>query len=257
MTGSANRTKPALKPLYARILVILGLLAVWELLGHFADPLFFSPLSRSFVAGLDIFQSAQLRSAVWLTFIELAIAFALSVVFGVIIAVMIGATTRSYRNFFPIVMFLYAIPQITILPLFVLYFGPGPESKIAFGFSHGIFPVIITVVGALRGLDPLLLRSAYSMGASRTQIFRRITLPFIIPGLFTGMRLGMTACLLGVILGELYVSTGGIGAFTRQYTDSLRPDRLFALTVVLALLAILINETLRRAEIRVSHWRRA
>lgn len=188
---------------------------------------------------------------------ELLSGFFLAVIFGVILGVIIGARLSSYRSFFPIVMFLYAIPQVTVLPLFVLYFGPGPASKIAFGFSHGIFPVIITVVGALRGLDPLLLRAAHSMGASRTQIFRRITLPFIVPALFTGMRLGMTATLLGVLIGELYVSSGGIGAFTRLYTDSMRPDRLFALTAVLALMAIVINESLRRAEIRVSHWRHA
>ena len=77
------------------------------------------------------------------------------------------------------------------------------------------------------------------------------------PALFTGMRLGMTATLLGVLIGELYVSSDGIGALTRLYTDSMQPDRLFALTAVLALMAIVINETLRRAEIHVSHWRHA
>jgi len=241
----------------ARILTVAIILVVWEITGRMADPLFFAPPSRCLTAAAEIFGDPKLQWALWLTLVELVTGFALSVVFGVLIGTAIGARATSYRSFFPIVMFLYAIPQVTVLPLFVLYFGPGAASKIAFGFSHGIFPVIITVVGALRGLDQTLLRSAYSMGASRMQVFRRITLPFIVPALFTGMRLGMTATLLGVLIGELYVSSGGIGMFTRLYTDSLRPDRLFALTAVLALMAIVINETLRRAETNVSHWRNA
>src|SRR5690606_31727222 len=114
-----------------------------------ADPLFFSPFSKCIIAANVIFREPQLQWALWLTFVELVSGFFLAVIFGVVLGVAIGARFSSYRSFFPIVMFLYAIPQVTVLPLFVLYFGPGPASKIAFGFSHGIFPVVITVVGAL------------------------------------------------------------------------------------------------------------
>jgi NitT/TauT family transport system permease protein len=93
------------------------------------------------------------------------------------------------------------------------------------------------------------------MGASRWQIFKRITFPYMVPSLFTGMRLGMSATLLGVIVAELYVSSGGIGFYTFQFTESFRPDRLFALIGALALMAIIFNETVRRAEVRLSAWR--
>jgi ABC-type nitrate/sulfonate/bicarbonate transport system permease component len=69
------------------------------------------------------------------------------------------------------------------------------------------------------------------------------------------MRLSLTATLLGVLLGELYVSSGGIGHFTRQFSDTFQPDKLFALISVLALFAIVINETMRRVERRFEHWR--
>jgi NitT/TauT family transport system permease protein len=75
------------------------------------------------------------------------------------------------------------------------------------------------------------------------------------PSLFSGLRLGMSATLLGVLLAELYVSTGGIGYYTRLYSESFDPPATFALVACLALMAVLLNETVRRAERRASFWR--
>jgi ABC-type nitrate/sulfonate/bicarbonate transport system permease component len=77
----------------------------------------------------------------------------------------------------------------------------------------------------------------------------------MIPSLFTGMRLGMTATLLGVILAELYASLTGVGYFSRQFADAFRPALLFALILLVALIAILFNEVLRQAERRLTAWR--
>jgi ABC-type nitrate/sulfonate/bicarbonate transport system permease component len=77
----------------------------------------------------------------------------------------------------------------------------------------------------------------------------------MVPSLFTGMRLSVTACLLGVLLGELYVSAGGIGHFTRQFSETFQPHKLFALISVLALMAMTINESMRRIEKHLGRWR--
>jgi NitT/TauT family transport system permease protein len=155
----------------------------------------------------------------------------------------------------PIILLLYGTPQITILPLFILYFGIGPACKIAFGVSHGIFPIIVTVVAGVQNIKPILLTSAKSMGASRWHIFRWVIFPHMIPSFFAGMRLGMTGVLLGVLLAELYVSTAGIGYFTTLFTQSFNPTKLLGLISVLAAMAILLNEIVRRAEIHYSRWR--
>ena len=206
-------------------------------------------------SGAEIFTLAGVQKALFTTFWELAVAFAIAVAIGLVVGLAVAATPFSYRNVFPLVLMIYAIPQVTVLPLFMLYFGSGPSSKIAFGVSHGMFPIIINVVAGMMGVRPILLTSARSMGASRWQIFKRITFPYMVPSLFTGMRLGMSATLLGVIIAELYVSSGGIGFYTFQFTDSFRPDRLFALIGALALMAIVFNETVRRTEVRLSAWR--
>jgi NitT/TauT family transport system permease protein len=167
----------------------------------------------------------------------------------------IGLSRFARRSTFPIVLLLYSIPQVTILPLFILYFGIGPESKIAFGVSHGVFPFIVTIVASLQRLDPALLKAAHSMGASRFQILRWVVFPQAISGFFTGMRLAMTAVLLGVLLAEFYVSRAGVGYFIVHYTNSFQPSQLFALVGVLAAMAIILNEIVRRAELRLSRWK--
>jgi ABC-type nitrate/sulfonate/bicarbonate transport system permease component len=154
----------------------------------------------------------------------------------------------------PIILLLYGTPQITILPLFILYFGIGAASKIAFGVSHGVFPIILAIVAGVQNVKPILLTSAKSMGASRWQVFRWVIFPHMIPSFFAGMRLGMTGVLLGVLLAELYVSTAGIGYFTNLFTQNFDPTRLLGLIAVLAAMAIALNEIVRRAEAHFGRW---
>ena len=118
-----------------------------------------------------------------------------------------------------------------------------------------MFPMIVTVVAGVQNVDPVLLKAARSMGANRRQILRWVVFPNLVPSFFTGMRLGMTAVLLGVLLAELYVSIAGVGYYTVQYTQSFRPAKLFALVSVLAAMAIFLNEVVRRAENHFSRWR--
>ena len=239
----------------ARSGVIIGLLILWEVLGRMGTALFFSPFSKVLISGHKIFFEAEVRQALLTTGWVLALAFMLSLVFGLILGLAIAMSKFTYQTFMPVLLLLYAIPQITILPLFVLYFGNGPASKIAFGVSHGLFPVAVSVIAGVQGIKPILLTSAASMGATRAQIFRRITLPYLVPSLFTGMRLASTAALLGVLLAELYASAGGVGHFTRRFSETFQPDKLYALIGALALMAIALNEAMRRLERRFSKWR--
>src|SRR4029453_15770239 len=146
-------------------------------------------------------------------------------------------------------------PESTPLPVFFFFFGIGPASKIAFGVSHGIFPIIVTIVAGVQNIKPILLTSARSMGASPWEIFPWGIFPPMIPSFFAGMRLGMTGVLLGVLLAELYVSTAGIGYFTTLFTQNFDPTRLLGLISVLAAMAIVLNEIVRRAEVHFSRWR--
>jgi ABC-type nitrate/sulfonate/bicarbonate transport system permease component len=243
---------PGVVRLGAVIVILIG----WEIAArYFIDPLFISPPSKVFVSLGAVWQTNGVPAALRLTFFELAVAFAIAVVIGLVVGFAVGLQPFARRTVMPIILLLYGLPQITILPLFILYFGIGAASKIAFGVTHGMFPIIVTVVAGVQNLKPILLTSARSMGASRWQILRWVIFPHMIPSFFAGMRLGMTGVLLGVLLAELYVSTAGIGHFTTMFTENFDPTKLFGLIAMLAAMAIALNEIVRRAETRFSRWR--
>lgn len=242
----------------ARLLVIAALLALWELAARlFGDPLFVCPPSAVLVALPPLFADPKIVAAVGITVVEMVAAFTLAVVAGLSLGMLLGLGEFLKGALLPIVLLLYAIPQTTILPLFVLAFGIGPEAKIAFGVSQGIFPVIVSTVAGAANVPLPLVAAARSMGASRLQILRTIVFPHMVPCFFTGMRLGMTAVLLGVLIAELYVSTAGLGYYTSHFAQSFAPPKLFALIAVLAAIAVTLNELCRIAERRFNRWRYA
>lgn len=243
-------------PGVVRLGVVIVILLVWEIAARFfMDPLFISPPSRVVEQLPALWQTSGVPSALRLTVFELAVAFAIAVVIGLVVGLAVGLQPFARRSMMPIILLLYGLPQITILPIFILLFGIGPASKIAFGVTHGMFPIIVTVVAGVQNLKPILLTSARSMGANRWQILRYVIFPHMIPSFFAGLRLGMTGVLLGVLLAELYVSTAGIGHFTTLFTDNFDPTKLFGLIGMLAAMAIVLNEIVRRAEIRFGRWR--
>jgi NitT/TauT family transport system permease protein len=236
--------------------VVALLLIVWEIAARwFIDPLFISPPSRVLLSLGAVWHTNGVPAALRLTLFELAVAFAIAVSIGLSVGLAVGLRPFARRSLMPIILLLYGLPQITILPLFILYFGIGPASKIAFGVTHGMFPIAIAIVAGVQNLKPILLVSARSMGASRWQILRWVVFPHMIPSFFAGMRLGMSGALLGVLLAELYVSTAGIGHFTTMFTENFDPTKLFGLVAMLAAMAIMLNEIVRRAETRFSRWR--
>src|SRR6266568_1357530 len=229
------------RPGLARLGVVILLFIIWEIAARFfVDKIFLSPPSQVFTLLHTVFQTPGVMAALRITFWELAVAFVISVATGLSVGLALGLHRFTHKSF---------------MPIFILNFGIGPASKIAFGVSHGIFPIIVTVVAGVQNIKPILLTSAKSMGASRWQIFRWVIFPHMIPSFFAGMRLGMTGVLLGVLLAELYVSTAGIGYFTQLFTQNFDPTKLLGLISVLAAMAIALNEIVRRAEVHFGRWR--
>lgn len=242
-------------PRVARISLIAIFLMIWEFWARkFGDPLFISPPSRVLFAIFHLGRDKEVVTAVGLTCWELVVAFALSVLIGLTTGLIVGLHRFTRGATYPIILLLYATPLATILPLFVVVFGIGPASKIAFGVCHGVFPVIMTVVAGVQNVEPILLTSARSMGASPRQVLFSVIFPHMIPSFFTGLRLGMTAVLFGVLLAELYVSQAGVGHWTTQFAQSFQPQNLFALVIALAAIAVSLNELCRWAESRFSRW---
>src|SRR5260370_28291242 len=152
MGAAASERRPVLRSRarrlwLTRLIVLAALFALWEVAARFlVDPLFLSPPSQV-IASLDkVFGTRGVPAALQLTLFELAVAFVLAVAIGLALGLAIGLKPLLRHSFFPIVLFLYGMPQVTILPLFILLFGLGAASKIAFGVTPWVFSVIMTVV---------------------------------------------------------------------------------------------------------------
>jgi ABC-type nitrate/sulfonate/bicarbonate transport system permease component len=245
--GGFNARLPyASRVRWTRFAIVIALVAALEIYGRlFADPAFLQPPNEVLRAWfVTVLPDERIMSALGLTVFEIACAYALSVVFGTAIGLAVGATRLSREAFYPLILLLYAIPQVSLIPLFVLMFGLGPAAKIAFGFSHGIFPVIVAVNGGMSDVPAHYVRGARSMGASKLDIIRHVVFPHMAPAFFVGLRLAMTMTLLGVILAELY--------FTRVFAENYNPAPLFALIGSLAAIALAFNACVRIAERRLS-----
>jgi ABC-type nitrate/sulfonate/bicarbonate transport system permease component len=244
------------RPGVARIGVVILLLVIWEFAARFLlDRDFISPPSLVLTSFGTLFGTPGVPGALALTLYEITIGFVFAAIIGAGVGLAVGLSRFAHKSFMPIILLLYGLPQVTILPLFVLLFGIGAASKIAFGVSHGMFPIMIAVAAGVQKINPVLMRSARSMGAGRAQILYHVIFPHMVPSFFTGLRLGMTGVLLGVLLAELYVSTAGIGYFTSMFTQNLEPAKLIGLVSMLAVIAVVLNEVVRRAELHYGRWR--
>ena len=244
------------RPGLCRLGVVALLFLAWEIAGHTVlDPDFIAPPSKIIRAIPEILGERAIVMALAISFVELVASFGIALVAGVLIGMPVGLHKFTLRSALPLILLAWSIPQVTILPLFILYFGIGPAAKIAFGVTHGVFPIILNVIAGVQTVEESHLRAARSMGASRFQIFRRVVLPHVTPSLFAGMRLGRSGCLLGVVLAELYVSSGGVGQYTKLFAETFNPPALLALVSILAAMAIVMNEFVRGAERRASLWK--
>lgn len=244
------------RPGMGRISVIIVLVALWEICGRWIlDPLFVAPPSQVIAHFGDLLAVKGLTSALVMTLIELVVAFAIGALIGISLGLLVGLQRFSRKAILPIIIFLYGIPQVTILPLILMVAGIGPAAKITFGVTHAFFPIALTVAAGVQNIEPALLRSAYSQGASRWQMFRYITFPHMLASFFSGMRLGMVGTIVGVLLAELYVSSSGVGYYSRLFSDNFQAPELFGLVFILAAMAVMLNELMRVAEVRFSRWK--
>lgn len=239
-----------------RTALILLLLSLWEAAARLGwlDPDFISPPTRVAGALADL-ATPPVLAAARLTLTEVTFAFVLAAVVGMVLGMVVGLSAFARRALGPVITLLFALPKIVMLPLFILFFGIGLASKAVFAFSLGVFPILLNAIAGTRMVDPTLIIAAVSMGATRAGIVTRVVLPAALPSLITGLRLGMTQTVLGVLLAELYAANTGLGYYAALYSQTFKPAHLFALFFAVALVAIAVNEALRALERRAGRWR--
>lgn len=202
---------------------------------------------------LDILQSGEFIEDLTTTLGELAVAFGISVTAGVTLGYAISRSGYAIAVFDPLFAALYSIPIILFLPLFVLFFGLGPASKIAIGASISFFPIVINTIAGFGHVDRLFVTAARSMGASDYHLFRYVLLPAALPVIITGLRMGFTVALLSIIGSETLASLAGLGHRIVQLAESMEMARMFAYIVFVIAIAAILNAAISALE---AQWRR-
>ena len=217
--------------------IVLVFLA-WHLLtlSGSVSPLFLPPLREVGAALLEIIGSGSATSEAATTLGTVLVAFVGAAVLGVTAGFGITRSTYLCRLFDPLLSSIFAIPLTLFFPPFLLFFGIGPESKIAYGMTYAFFPVALNTISGLSQVDAKLIAAARSMGASPGLLFRRVLLPGAAPVILTGLRVGFFVCFAAVLGGETLSSVSGLGHQVASSAQLMDSAHLFAwILIVIAL----------------------
>ena len=202
---------------------------------------------------VDVLRTGEYLPDLRVTLTELAIAFVLATTSGTLVGFFVSRSPYWVRVFDPLFAGIYSIPIILFLPLYVLFFGLGPASKIALGTTISFFPIVISTVAGFRNVDRTLVTAARSMGASNFQLFRYVLLPAAFPVILSGLRLGFTVALLSIIGSETIASLAGLGHHIVELAEGMDMARMFAYIAFVVVIAASLNGVVSYIE---SRWRR-
>jgi ABC-type nitrate/sulfonate/bicarbonate transport system permease component len=199
---------------------------------------------------VDILRSGEFLDDLWTTLRELVAAFAISATTGITLGYAISRSPYLVKVFEPLFAAIYAIPIILFLPLFVLFLGLGPASKIAIGATISFFPIVINTVAGFGNVEPLFVTAARAMGASDWHLFRYVLLPAAFPVILTGLRMGFTTALLSIIGSETLASLAGLGHRIVYLAEGMEMARMFAYIVFVIAIAVTLNTIVSALEAR-------
>jgi ABC-type nitrate/sulfonate/bicarbonate transport system permease component len=203
----------------------------------------------------DILASGEYLPDLQVTLSEIAIAFLISCTSGVTLGYLISRSQYLIRVFEPLLAGMYSIPIILFLPLFVLFFGLGPGSKIAIGATISFFPIVLNTIAGFGYVDRIFITAARSMGASDVQMFRYVLLPAAFPVILTGLRIGFTVALLSILGSETLASLAGLGHRIVHLAEAMETARMFAYIAFVVVIAATLNSTVSALERRSKRQR--
>lgn len=236
---------------------VLGGILVWELVGRaIGSSLFLATPTQTWSALTTLWTSGELRDHMIVSAQEFFYGYVIACVAGVLIGLLMASFRGVSAVTSPWVSGLYATPIIAIAPLVILWFGIGIWSKIVVVISVVIFPVIINTEAGVRATDRHLIEAARAFGASRLQIFAKVSLPSALPFILAGLRLGVGRGLIGVVVGELFGARAGVGFMILQAAEAFNMPKLFAGVIVLAAAGIGLTWLCQIAERRLVPWSR-
>jgi NitT/TauT family transport system permease protein len=235
------------------VLLGAGFLLLWQLLHWAVGPDVVSSPWATIARAAGLLGTPTFWGHVNATLTAFALASVISIAAGIALGLWLGLFRFAGDVADPILGTLYSIPKITLYPIILLCFGLGLSAKVAFGVIHGVFPIAIFTMNAVRNVAPVFRRTALVMQLSPLTTAATIMAPAALPEILAGIRVGVALTLLGTLIGELFAATSGVGFVLIRAMDRHAVVDILAITLLLFCFAALVNSSLRLIERRARH----
>lgn len=266
MTVAASPYPPtargfARRPWSRRVVSLAGVLVLWQITVWLNNVIgFMNPALLPKPIGVIEAASEQIAEG----FLHLDILYSLyrviaGFVLGASMAVVLGCVSGSVRTIEdfvdPVLELLRPIPPLAWLPLFIFWFGIGEPSKVYFTAFVAFFPVYVNTIEGVKYVEPVLRRAAASLGATRGQMFRLVTLQAALPQIITGLRLGFGMAFLALVATELLASNAGLGYRIMEARNYFKVDWMVFGALMIGAIGFTLGSLIRAAEERLLRWR--
>ncbi|MDI6105824.1 ABC transporter permease [Actinoplanes sp. NEAU-A12] len=242
-----------------RIVAIAALAVIWEVFPRLelVNPVFLPPLTEVLAAWKDLLVSGELGNHTSASLARSAAGFGLAIAAAVPLGLLIGWYTPVANLLNPLLEVFRNTAALAILPVFVLILGLGETSKVAIIFYGCTWPILLNTVSGVRTVDPLLIKSARSLGLGPVRLFQKVVLPAAVPTIFTGIRLAGSASILILIAAEMVGAKAGLGYLINYAQYNFAVPDMYAGIITISAIGLLVNQLLVVTERRFSTWRTA
>src|SRR6202051_3460059 len=244
------------KPLLAALAVPI-FFAAWQAIFLVVpfDPLFISKPSLIAEGYVDLIESGDLFHDLAVSAAPFVYGFVAAVVVGVPLGIVMGWRTRVGYALDPLMTVFYASPLVALAPLVVIFFGVGVGGKAVIIFFLAVFPFVFNAYAGVRAVDRLLINVVRSLGGGEWDLYRKVILPSVLPYIVAASRIAVGRALIGVLVGEFFAASEGIGYAISRFGDIFALDRMFACIITVMVIAVVLTEGIRWAERAAFPWR--
>lgn len=188
------------------------------------------------------------------TSLEIVAGYVLAIVVSIPLAIGIVFSRAMEETVYPVVVFLQIIPKIAVAPLFIIWFGFGFTPKLLLVFLLSFFPIVIASIAGFRSIDPEVMDFVHTTGAGSLRAFMKVRLPYALPEIFTGLKVGAAISATAAVVAEFVASDRGLGYLLLQYNGDLNTQMVFATVMVLGAIGLLVFFAVELLERLVIPW---
>ena len=238
-----------------RVLLGVAALAFWQWSsGRLIKEFWVSSPSGVVAALVKLWEVGGLPAAIGATVAEALVGFALGAISGMLLGILFGANRLIARILDPYVIAFYSLPRVALIPLFVLWFGIGFQTKAIFTALLVFFPVFMNTLSGARDVNRDLIDVIRVMGATRLDTVRKILVPSALVWLFAGLRISVPYALIGAVVGEMFTSNAGLGYLISASASQFDTGALFATLFVITVLGLILTAFVGGVERRLLRW---